>query len=172
MGSLTDGLAKLMSGLSTTALCNLLVLLELNVKSLPHDTLGRFVRNVEELSCTKKEEWCGFLVQRLKRHVCTDAADTAADEQPLLLEQSCDSVSSVELSCDEAECVSSVAMRDVEEPSSPQAELTDPKELGSPFLPAPKSDVKAGIGQFVSIFSMLLCACMECKSCISISIIQ
>lgn len=142
MGSLSESLAEPLSGLSMTALCNLLVLLELNAKALPQDTLGQFIRNIEELSCTKKEEWCGFLVQRLKRHVHIDTAD----DQPLLLEQS----------CDEAECASSVEMRDVEEPS-PQAEPTDPKGLvGNLFLPSPKTDGKAGADQF-------LCYCIATK---------
>lgn len=58
-----------LSSLSSTALCNLLVLLELNTATLCGDALALFLRNVEELPFAKKEEWCWFLIQLVRERV-------------------------------------------------------------------------------------------------------
>ncbi len=68
IGSLMEGCA-LLSGLSSTAIYNLLVLLELNIRILPKEALEQFVKNVEQLSFVCADEWCVFLIQRLKRHI-------------------------------------------------------------------------------------------------------
>lgn len=59
-----DG-ADFLYGLSSMALCNLLVLLELNARTLCKDTLARFLGNVQRLDSVKNDEWCAFLIQRL-----------------------------------------------------------------------------------------------------------
>ena len=68
IGSLEEG-STLLSGLSSTAMCNLLVLLEQNIRILPKDTLGKFIENIEQLGFVCEDEWCRFLILRLKRHI-------------------------------------------------------------------------------------------------------
>lgn len=64
LGSAED--SYLLTTLSSTALCNLLVLLEMNAATLCEESLAQFLRNVEGLPFVKKEEWCWFLVQRVR----------------------------------------------------------------------------------------------------------
>ena len=71
MGSLKDG-CTVLNSLSSTAMCNLLVILERNVRILPKETLEEFVNNIETLSFVSGDEWCCFLIKRLKRHIQGD----------------------------------------------------------------------------------------------------
>lgn len=63
------GTSGFLSNLSSTALCNLLVLLELNSAALCGDTLALFLQNINGLPFAKKEEWCWFLMQHVRERV-------------------------------------------------------------------------------------------------------
>lgn len=90
LGSLKEGEA-LLRDFSSTAMYNLLVLLELNVKTLPKDTLEQFIEKIEQLSYVIHDDWCRFLIQRLKRHfentncqpLVSLEKDTAHQKSPL-----------------------------------------------------------------------------------------
>lgn len=58
----------LLSELSTTAMHNLLVLVELNVQMLPSEDVKRFIDSIKDLSFVNHDEWTRYLIQRLKRH--------------------------------------------------------------------------------------------------------
>lgn len=68
IGSLEEGCA-LLSSLSSTAMYNLLVLLERNIKILSGEELGQFIKNIEQLPFVHEDEWCRFLILSLKRHI-------------------------------------------------------------------------------------------------------
>lgn len=57
------------NNLSSTAMHNLLMLLEQNMTMLHTSTLESFIANVEQSPFVMKDEWCRFLIGRLKRHI-------------------------------------------------------------------------------------------------------
>ena len=122
-----DG-ADFLCGLSNTALCNLLVLLEQNARTLCKDTLARFLGNVKGLESVKRDEWCVFLIQRLYRgHVCSTDEQQSVGRQE---EQSRPEVLDTETLDTEA------GGREEDWESSDSED--------SSILPSPGSDVKAG----------------------------
>lgn len=68
LGGLKVG-SSLLSDLSSMAMYNLLVLLELNIKILPQDALVEFIKNIERLPFVSTDEWCVFLIGHLRRQI-------------------------------------------------------------------------------------------------------
>ncbi len=59
----------LLSDLSSAAIHNLLTLLELNVKVLSVEALRMFVDNIEALPFLREDEWCKFLIHRVRNRI-------------------------------------------------------------------------------------------------------
>ena len=68
IGSLMEG-RTLLNDLSSTAMYNLLVLLQSNIRILSKETLEQFIVNVEQLSFVSNDDWCRFLIKRLRSHL-------------------------------------------------------------------------------------------------------
>ena len=58
-----------LSSLSSTALCNFLMLIEQNIQFFQSNHLSAFVKVIETYSAGSNDGWCTFLIGHLKRHI-------------------------------------------------------------------------------------------------------
>lgn len=91
-----DAGSLFLSSLSSTAIHNLLVLVERNVSMLSMDTLEQLVRNAERNVFVSKDEWCQFLIGRLKRHFPATTSFTTEHAQFLQEEGNSSTLPAVE----------------------------------------------------------------------------
>ena len=112
LGSVKESCA-ILTDLSSAALHNLLVLVELNVRALLKDEVVKFVENIDTLR--DNDEWCEFLIQRLKRSV-----GGSVENRLLVSMQGDESLSPEIMEEGTMEQGNDVEMRDLEEESSPE----------------------------------------------------
>jgi hypothetical protein len=138
LGSVRGGSGKgFLSNLSSIALCNLLVLLELNTKTLCEDVLGPFLRNVEELGSVKRDEWCKFLIRRLRERTnvsAQESCDPRVEGKDLLAWAEEDALDAVTVGTETGE----------------ENDSNDSSSLSSP-LPLPDSANKPGASSYTCI---------------------
>ena len=142
LGALKDS-TPFFSALSSTAVHNLLVLMELNVKTLPGDDVRDFLGNIEQLSFVRCDQWCSFLIHCLRRCL----GDT--EKQPVV-SMECDSVECqsvehqspevVEVAVQPQQNDDDVEMKHVDTRESPvYITIPDSDELDTPPPPPPLS---------------------------------
>ena len=67
------------SDVSSTAMYNLLMLLKMNLNVLSTDILRQFLKNIEQFPFVSGDDWCRFLIQRLRR-----AIDSPSCNKPIV----------------------------------------------------------------------------------------
>ena len=135
LGALKDS-TPFFSALSSTAVHNLLVLMELNIKTLPRDDVRDFLENIEQLSFVRCDQWCSFLIHCLRRCLGDTEKQSLVSMESDSVECQSESPEVVEVAVQPQQSDDDVEMKEVDTRESPvYITIPDSDELDTPPPP-------------------------------------
>lgn len=146
LGSVRGGRGgdEFLSDLSSRALCNLLVLLKLNARTLCKDMLRHFLGNIEELVTVKRDEWCMFLIQHLRGHVdITSIGPQQQEAEKLLAWVAVSNTKTLDTEALDTDALDTETLDT--ETLDTETEKEEEETAVTSVIPSPSSDSKAGV---------------------------